>query len=308
MSEETTVTDAAIEEEIPQEVAEEVIDPGHLEGMSQEQKEQKHEPKEGSKRWNQVYREAKEEGRRADEAESKATAAASRIAELEAKIQAMSTQPVQPEAPQSPPVEERPPDTKLAELRGEVTALRAERRKSLEEEDGAKVAEIQDKIDDLKDEITAISISTKASVDQKAITSAMRQAETDNAINGFISENSWFAERNADGTPNQNYDMMKSGAAIALETSMSNTWTGSYSALLTEVARQVNERFDTPEAKPKPKLSAVAGVGGIKPPPQQKSEELSPELKVLAHKMFPDEADPEKVYADELRKIKGAAQ
>jgi hypothetical protein len=283
-----TTEPVAAEEELPQEpeATEEpqleeheiIDDPGQFEGIPEEKVQYS---KRVQTRINDVTKHRREAERERDSLKEQLEAEKKRIAELETKLtQAPVKEPeIAPEKPSEPPQDD---------LSEKLTLLKGERRTALEELDGKKAAEIQDQIDDVMVEMY------KPKLDRSEITKAVREAETSAVESAFAAKNPWLSAKRADGTLNPDYDAAKAHAVVGVVEDLARTWTGTYAERLEEGLRVVEERFNPHK---KPKAAAVAGVDSIKEAKPNNVIQLTQIEKEYAHKMFPDEADPEAVYA-----------
>jgi hypothetical protein len=287
MSEEIPATEAAEVESPPEEI---IPDPGQLEGLPK-----KHEPKEGSKRWNEVYHEAKELGREKEtwttEKETLNTTLSEReqeVAELKARLalqEQQKTQPAPAQEPQQPSQEEQ-----------DLNSLRLEMQQAMTDHDGEKQAELYLKIEAAKDKL----YTAKQAVNPEAISQAVKEKEMEAAESVFKSQYKWFSPQNTDGNTNQDHDPMMAGAFMKVADDLNKTWQGSYPDLLAEAAKRVEDRF-TPQ---QPKMPAVASVNSVRPTTTKKAPELTDLEKTIALNAFGNEPDPFKAYTN--YKLQGA--
>jgi hypothetical protein len=262
-----------------------VIDPGQKEGLNPEPEVKRHEPPSGSERFNEVYYNWKESERKEEAGNKKLEEMAKEMESLRAQIgKTVTTQ-----APQ-----EEPPHP--TEIDVELASLKVERKQAIKDVDTDRQIEIQDKIDALMEK--KFSQKPAPPVD---IESIVQKTKMEDAAARFQDENKWFSPDPLIGAANPDYDQMKSGAAMELERGLGKTWTGSYNALLKEVAKQVNERFETK----RPKVSAVASVSSTTKQPR-KVIELNDLQRQAAKGFFSGDPDAEEKYKELISKQKGA--
>jgi hypothetical protein len=291
MEEPTTEVAADLETEQPNPQEEvEQVDPGQLEGLPK-----KHEPPEGSKRWNDIYRENKEKGR---VIEAKDETIAAITAEKERLLKELETAKTAPTMPQHEKVQPEASQEPLgpSELDVELQTLQSEMGQAMRDLDGDKQAELYGKIEAVKDKIS----KERYTFNPNDITKIVQQQQRETAEQEFHRKNDWFLEC-VNGQKNPNFDPYKSGAATVLARTLGETWTGTTRELLEEVSRQVTEKFTSPA---KPKISAVAGVGAAKQVATNNVVELNETQRRVAMAAFGNEPDPIQAYKNEL--LKGA--
>jgi hypothetical protein len=274
------VTEPAQEEQVPQEV----VDPGQLEGTNPEPEVKKHEPPNGSERFNEIYYNWKEGERTIEKLTQE---------NEELKKQKAS---VPPQKPQPEPEPEAPPQPTKVDV--ELASLKEIRKQAIKDMDTDKQIEIQEKIDGLLEQ----KFSQKPpAID---IDAAVKKAQIEEANSEFVRKNKWFASHNPDGTVNLDHDEDRSSYAMGLEGTLSAKWTGSYREMLEEISNRVEEKFGT-KTPPKAKLSAVSSV--TSPTKNTKKViELTAAQRRAAHGFFDGHEDPEGEYKKLILKHQGA--
>lgn len=280
--EEITVTEPAEVEDVPQE--EPILDPGQLEGLSVEEKQeiQKDEEEKKEQYSKRVQERIDSLTKKRREAEREAETLRNEL-ESARQVQPLPSQKEQQiEAPQAP---ETGHNEELAKLKEEMV-------QAYKDLDGDKQAELFLKIEAVKEKMVK-------TFDPEFVTKAIRQREQQTELEEFMTKNTWYSPTKPDGTPNPDYSWKMSGAAVALERELAKTWTGSSRELLAEVGRQVAEEFSTPV---KPKLAAVQSVSAVKNVQTSKQIVLDDVQRKVAHGIFRGHPNPEQEYIKLLQK------
>lgn len=254
----------------------------------------KPEPKEGSKRWNEIYKAAKEGERKLaeftakfDERESDIEALrqhnAKLAAALEAKEQARQQEAVA---------------TEKTNARQQLANLRHAQKAAIDEANYEKAFALENQILDLAVQI----VQTKPEEIAQISTKATEQQGMNAAVEEFVKKTEWFSPLLPSGKKNPNYDPAKRGMAVALEQDLTPEWTGTYRELLATVKQKVEERFTEKKPETKPPIAGVAGVTA-KAIPAETTVSLSSEEKRVVRMMFGDDPDGEKRYAAQKKAL-----
>jgi hypothetical protein len=274
-----------------------ISDPGEMEGKGgvavvTKTDDKKHEPVEGSPRWNEIYKSAKDGERKVDDLTK-------RIEGKDADIEALrkhNTEIAKSVAELKTKQETNAHDEESKERREKMDNLREKRDAAYDSGDNKAVANIQDDINDLRAEETRSIAEHKAEVPAATVTTeATTPSGVSPAVETFIRETPWY------DSSNTAYDPMMTSTVASMDGVVSKdpAWnTKPIEAQFAEVRRRIEERF---------KYKPVEGGGGTPPPgalpidaggggnPNQVT--LSVEERRVANLLFPGDDKAEEKYA-----------
>lgn len=244
------------------------------EGKSPEEKEEhKNEPPVGSKRWNEIYYEAKEAKRRNDELQKDLES----MRKYNTEIMEVFKNSNSPDSPQN--------------IKKELQDLRVQKRELIKNGDHEKAADIEDRIDDLREKMYSAS-QNKETIKEKDVREIVKKevvsATVNKVFDDFETNTEWFNPESSD------YDQDMVAMAIGLDRTLSESFEGSPKERLQEVRRRVETRFGY---KRKNRASPpVEGVGGGDDKKTDIKTELTADELHIAKNLFPNDPDANKKY------------
>ena len=261
---------ATLQDRVEAKKEEEVKETG--DGSVKEKEEHKNEPPAGSKRWNEIYYEAKEAKRRNEELQKDLEATRRHNAEIMEVFKNSNS-----------------PDS-LQNIKKELQDLRAQKRELIKNGDHEKVADIEDKIDDLREKMYA-NPSKKETIKEDEVRAIVKKevisATVNKVYDDFETNTEWF---NPDSSE---YDQDMASMAIGLDRTLSESFEGSPKERLQEVKKRVETRFGYKRKKDSPIVEGIGGGDGKKT--DIKVELTSDELHI-ARNLFPNDPEANKKY------------
>lgn len=235
--------------------------------------EHKNEPPVGSKRWNEIYYEAKESKRRNEELQKDLESMRKHNNEMMEIFKTSNSS----DSPQN--------------IKKELQELRMQKRELIKNGDHEKAADIEDKIDDLREKMYATP-QKKETIKEDDVREIVKReviSATENKVfDDFESNTEWFNPISAD------YDEEMAATALGLDLKLSKTFEGSAKERLQEVKKRVEARFGY---KRKNRTSPpVEGVGGDGKGKDNIKVELTSEELHIARNLFPNDPDADKKY------------
>ena len=267
LQEELTPDDlqGTVEVELPTEAAQasDEVTPEQLLEMSKEQQDSYQQKKrDAQSRINDLTKKYREEERK-------------RIA-LEERLRLLETQQQQP--PQS-----QQPTTNPAE---QLKFLKQQKRQALADMDFVKADEVQDLIDNV--------VNTQRYQQQQQMERQRSiQSEIKSTLDKFVAETEWFNPT----SPTHNKPM--AAYAVYLEHDLAQKWKGDYASLLHHVRETVEREMNYTKPTGKQPVSFVGGVGNTSSP-ANRTVRLTEAQRLVAQKMFGDDPDALKKYAQGL--------
>lgn len=238
-----------------------------------EKEEHKNEPPVGSKRWNEIYYEAKEAKRRNEELQKDLEAMRKHNSEIMEIFKTSNA----PDSPQN--------------IKKELQDLRAQKRGFIKNGDHEKVADIEDKIEDIREKMyeTTLKRETIKEDEVRAIVKKeVLSVKADNVFDDFEAKTEWFSPASAE------YDEEMAATALGLDLKLSKTFEGSDKERLQEVKKRVEARFGY---KRKNRTSpTVERVGGEEKGKEVIGVELTSDELHIARNLFPNDPDANKKY------------
>lgn len=147
----------------------------------------------------------------------------------------------------------------------EIAELKAEKKQALKDGDADLVVELDDKIDELKDE-------HKKEVEEKKTVVKEKNPASDAVFNKWLKENAWYNDDEDLNAYANGYGQKIEGKFVGKE-------------FLDKIAERVKEKFpDKFENKNREKGSGVEGAGGSKQKRGKSYDDLPPEAKVACDK------------------------
>lgn len=287
-----------------------VTDPGENEGRKPEAK--KPEPPAGSPRWNEIYRANKENERKTKELEAKLAEKDRDIEDLRRHNQAVA------EALEELKTAKAEGDKDVVEetYRTTLQALRDQRKAAIANDDKSTAADIQDKIDDLREERTKWVVNREKEKEKEKEKTADAGAAPDvsAAVAEFVSSSPWYDENH------EEYDELMASAAKGLSSKLSAdpAWANkSAKVFLAEVKKRVEARFgygkkdeDKDKDKDEQRRPFEQNLGGVDTSGNRgtKTVTLSPEERRVARLLNPDDPNAEIKYAEQLKVLRKGAK
>ncbi len=240
------------------------------------EKEHKNEPREGSKRWNEVYYEAKEAKRRNEQLEKDLDA----LRKHNNEMMEVFKNNTSPDSPQN--------------VNKELKELKAQKRELVKNQEWDKIADIEDKMDELRDKIYS-NPHKKETIKEEDIEKIVEKkvlfTNEKKALEDFQENTEWF------NPESPNYDEYMAATAIGLDRKLQNTFEGSLQERLREVKKKVEEKYGY---KKRNKSSPpVEGVGDEGKERGKDKIDLSPEELHVARSQFPGDPDAAKKYYEQ---------
>lgn len=262
---------ATLQEHVEAKKEEEVNDSGGVPGNGKE--EHKNEPPVGSKRWNEIYYEAKESKRRNEELQKDLEAMRKHNNEMMEIFKNSNS----PDSPQN--------------INKELKDLKAQKKEFIKNGDHEKAADIEDKIDDLREKMYATpqkKETIKEDDVRKIVKMEVDFATANKPFDDFETNTEWF------NTESPEYDQDMASMAIGLDKTLDGKFEGSVKERLQEVRKRVEARFGY---KRKNRTSPpVEGVGGGDDKKTDVKVELTSEELHIARNLFPNDPDANKKY------------
>ncbi len=230
-------------------------------------------PPEGSLRWNDIYYKAKEGERRVKELETDLLNMRKHNEDLSEvlKVSIIKDDNSQPN------------DKDI------LKELKLERSKAAKDLDWDKVYELDDKIDEVKDNIKLVNTPKTDNVDQR-IADTVTYNQEKQIISDFVSNHMpWMNKLDP------LYDEVMADAAAGLDKRLIPEWRGSVSKRIEEVKNRIEKRFNFNTNKSMPN---VQGVGSNISKDDLKVD-LTDNEKRIAHNLFPEDKEAEKKYYEQ---------
>lgn len=169
-------------------------------------------------------------------------------------------------------------------IKADIETLKQQRRTAASENDMATVYTVEDKIDELKELLSAkkdatIDISKDIS---KRVVDIVREENDKKTFSKFLKETEWY------NVKNDRFDEAMTAYADMLWVKANKNWSGTYEDNLYNIKKKVETKFGLSNGKGKSSgLPAVEGAGGKKPPTEPQIE-LTQEEEKVAVNMFSD--------------------
>ena len=187
------------------------------------------------------------------------------------------------------------------QIKTEITQLKQQRREAASINDMAMVYELGDKIDELKESLTAIGKTTGTVDIAQQVTSEISKVEDKKTYSKFLKDTSWYNLKSKD------FDEAMAAYADVLWVKANKNWQGTYEENLYEVKSKVEAKFGIGgNGKSKTQdvgggLSHVQGASSSLPPKDIKIE-LTDEERKVAVNMFDNLSPTEAVKRYSLQK------
>lgn len=242
-----------------------------------EEKASKNEPQVGSKRWNEVYYEAKESKRENDKLRKDLDELRRHNHEIMEVFKSNS-----PDSPQN--------------TKKELQELKAQKKELIKSGEYEKAADLEDKIDELREKIyTTKGTPAKDEDIDKIIEEKVSVATERKVLEDFTTTTEWFNPDSPD------YDEFMAATAIGLDRTMQDNYKGTLRDRLQEVRKKVEERYGY---KRKARTSpAVERVGVQEKPTSGNGVELTNEEMHIAQNLFPGDKEAAKKYYEQKQLI-----
>lgn len=245
----------------------------HENDSGKEKENHKNEPPVGSKRWNEIYYEAKESKRRNEELQKDLEAMRKHNNEIMEIFKTSNS----PDSPQN--------------INKELKDLKAQKKEFIKNGDHEKAADIEDKIDDLREKMY-VTPQKKEIIKEEDVREIVKRevvsATVNKVFDDFETTTEWFNPESSE------YDEEMAATALGLDLKLSKTFEGSAKERLQEVKKRVEARFGY---KRKNRGSpSVEGVGGDDKGKDNIKVELTSEELHIARNLFPNDPDANKKY------------
>ena len=241
-----------------------------IEGKGKEG-EKKNVPAKGSERWEEIYHQNKESDRKIDELNLVINDIRKHNSDLSEIVKAVVAKD----------------DTKEDDNKNVLKELKIERVKAMKDLDWEKVADIEDKIDDVKKHMEKPIVSPIIDIDSKVAAAADYSADV-KLIQQFVTDVGWMNKNSKE------YDEVMADAAKSMDKRLSENWNGTTSERLKEVKNRIEKRFNVIDGRKFPSVGeSGSGEGGRE---VVMSTELSDDEKRVIRNLFPDDPKGEEKY------------
>lgn len=257
--------------------ADEIQDPGQLEGRPKLKKESSG-PPEGSPRWEEIYWKSKEFDRKKEEFEKKAEAEKLLIEhnkKLEEALEKLNSNVEKQTQTLQPKNEQVDADKlQLDTLDKMIADKRKEKKVAAADSDFDRANDLQDEITDLLAQRTEVKTNLTVKETSKTTVQDAEARRFEEAESRFIAENAWCNPQSPE------YDPIKYGAAVQIHDDLAKQGILDHNKRFNMVREKIDQYFNTPTA---PMAANPINSSAI---PKKKDVDLTDEEKRVAVRMF----------------------